>query len=910
MEEKKLKVSRRINWSKWEQYSRESLRMDTALECCNCIKRGQYDCDCEAQDRQAWLNDVTYIRKFEPPPVRPVNKNGAMVIDKYGLIRGPYLYEQWRHYSYFLLDYFHDIVEGKDIPQWHRLFFRHENDFYSGVYSHFYEIHVLLSRQLYGTVTRHNALNDVHRGVDMYENLFPAGILKPSNFRGKGQMLTLHVPHYENCKEIWQENPKFLNFEKIQNKWIKRSVRLKKRVNKMKKFNKKFKFRTMYYLPNKFQNFKRWYPKTKQVPLFYNYKSKNVEWPVFKTDKDLEELHQDYIKDTIEKWLITKAIYICRPTDQIDLVTPLVMANLPTVNGPPTDPDKKPRMCHDGGYEKEIEGYPIPCKMEDLKTVLPNIKKDDYLTKLDDKRGFHLLKMNKESRGLTVFQYKGRNLTYRAVPFGCPKSPAAFQRANAMAMAYGRAFGVRSNLYMDDRLCCDSSNTMINQVPQNCFLTSMLCIASGGFISLTKSDFEPKKVQEFLGLQLDTNICQISVPLDKWKKFVKIIKQALANAFITFEELEMIRGKAVSFILCNPMTKLFIRQMNQTIADALKDPNWKNNMKIKLRPKLKNELHEWIKLDFLEMRHQWCPIYNNDNQPYKVSFTDASLFAIGIKIQYKNNIYSYTEYFSEADQAKPICQKEAIAILKMLQKCKNVLANTTLVHFCDNTNVCFAYKGLGTKNRPLNDIIIDIYRQLHNMNSSLKMYWCSTKLQLADLPSRTVNWNEEFIPWQRFFQICEKFNYFPDIDMMATAQNTKAKQYIMWGKPYQKQSGLTECIGTDFFAMDPKQFKNYKLYIFPPKPMTSKVAIHLAKFYENHQYMMIFHAFQNIPLGLENIINQGARMIQCVETELSIIPCENQLEFHGEKYAGKWNNRSKTTFILFSKSCKICWPTN
>ena len=677
----------------------------------------------------------------------------------------------------------------------------------------------------------------------------------------------------------------------------------------MKKFNKKFKFRTMYYLPNKFQNFKRWYPKTKQVPLFYNYKSKNIEWPFFKTDKDLEELHQDYIKETIEKWLITKAIYICRPTDQIDLVTPLVMANLPTVNGPPTDPDKKPRMCHDGGYEKEIEGYPIPCKMEDLKTVLPNIKKDDYLTKLDDKRGFHLLKMNNESRGLTVFQYKGRNLTYRAVPFGCPKSPAAFQRANAMAMAYGRAFGVRSNLYMDDRLCSDCSNTMINQVPQNCFLTSMLCIASGGFISLTKSDFEPKKVQEFLGLQLDTNICQISVPLNKWTKFVKIIKQALANAFIKFEELEMIRGKAVSFILCNPMTKLFIRQMNQTIADALKEPNWKNNMIIKLRPKLKNELHEWIKLDFLEMRHQWCPVYNNDNQPFKVSFTDSSLFVIGIKIQYQNNIYSYTEYFSETDQAKPICQKEALAILKMLQKCEKVLANTTLVHFCDNTNVCFAYKGLGTKNRPLNDIIIDIYRRLHNMNSSLKMYWCSTKLQLADLPSRKIDWNEEFIPWQKFFQICKKFNFFPDIDMMATAQNTKAKQYIMWGKPYHKQSGMTSCIGTDFFAMDPKQFKEYKLYIFPPKPMTSRVAIHLAKFYENHQYMMIFHAFHNIPLGLENLINQGARLMQCAEPELSIIPCEYQLEYKGNKYAGKWNNRSKTTFILFSKSCKICWPT-
>ena len=129
-------------------------------------------------------------------------------------------------------------------------------------------------------------------------------------------------------------------------------------------------------------------------------------------------------------------------------------------------------MCHDGAWEKEIEGFPIPCKMEDLTSVLPHIRPNDLLTKLDDKRGFHLVQMNKESRGLTAFKFQGQILTYRVVPFGCPKSPAAFQRANAVATAYGRFFGVRSNLYMDDRLCLDNEKTLINGVPQNCFLTS------------------------------------------------------------------------------------------------------------------------------------------------------------------------------------------------------------------------------------------------------------------------------------------------------------------------------------------------------------------------------------------------------------------------------------------------------
>ena len=141
MENLKLKAKRKIDRRKWQQYSAESLQMDNVLECCTCITRGIYNCNCEYEDFLKWDADVTYVRKFTPPPVRPVLKNGAMAIDQYGLLRGPYLYEQWREYSFFLIDYFHDIIEHKDKPEWHRLFFRHEDDFYGGIYSHFYEIH-------------------------------------------------------------------------------------------------------------------------------------------------------------------------------------------------------------------------------------------------------------------------------------------------------------------------------------------------------------------------------------------------------------------------------------------------------------------------------------------------------------------------------------------------------------------------------------------------------------------------------------------------------------------------------------------------------------------------------------------------------------------------------------------------
>ena len=381
---------------------------------------------------------------------------------------------------------------------------------------------------------------------------------------------------------------------------------------------------------------------------------------------------------------------------------------------------------------------------------------------------------------------------------------------------------------------------------------------------------------------------------------MKTIIEILNQNFCTFETLEMVRGKAVSFILTNPMTKLFIRYMNQTIADALRLKTWKNSMKIHLRPELKNELIEWIKLDFLKMRHSWWPTLNKDQRPYKVTFTDSSTFAIGVKIQFDNKFYQYTEYFSENEQNLPICQKEAIAIYKMLHKCNQILANTILIHFCDNSNVVHGYNGLGSKNRPMNEWILKIYKILREMNSTLKMYWCSTKLQLADQPSRQINMNEEFLPQMRFNQLCKTYNIRPDIDLMATPANTKAKLFVAWGRTYNIPQDQNICIGSDFFAFNPKPYKSKVMYIFPPKAITTKVAIHLAKYYQKIKYIFIFHSFMELPLGLENLINQGARLIEWNEEKISIIPSENKLEFQNQIYAGKWNQRNKVTYILLN----------
>merc|ERR1711911_93552 len=117
-------------------------------------------------------------------------------------------------------------------------------------------------------------------------------------------------------------------------------------------------------------------------------------------------------------------------------------------------------MCHHGGFEKAIEGYSLPCKLEDLYNILLFTQRYDKMIKSDDKSGFHLVKLNKESRLLVAFKYKGRFLTYRGCVFGSPPVPAIFQRANMIVMNYLRTLGVRNSLYLDDRLALDKIETI------------------------------------------------------------------------------------------------------------------------------------------------------------------------------------------------------------------------------------------------------------------------------------------------------------------------------------------------------------------------------------------------------------------------------------------------------------------
>ena len=525
-------ITPRVNKTAWRRLSEDSLKLDSCLQGCYCQKEHctlacspdcNLHCQNERKDRERWLNDFTYVRRFEPPCVKAVNWQKNWVMDRKGRLRGPYTHEAWTRYGWWALDTFHETISDKRV-YWHQLYFRNENDYYGGSYNHFYPIHMVMIQKLQGLEEQHRATNNLSRGFDVYQNIMPIDQKDAVKIRNAGRLFTTPAPHFENLRQYHKLKLRPLEADLIE--WEKNDKKaktkfVKKNAKKVRNWAPDPEGENLSPAEAQEQADRRcdlWYPKNRNVPLMIPRNSEKIIPPAFPTKKELENKYFAFNIKTIEHWLKTGAIYMLKKDEIPDLIVPAVYANM----------EKKGRMCVDGGWIKQIEAYSVKCHLEDLPKALLALKLKIKLTKCDDKRGFHLFMISKEGRKLTAFGLFDENFEYRVAAFGIPGSPGEFQLVNMVAVNYGRFFGLDWLCYLDDRLMMDFDSSIPRRFgqlqPQNAIRGLLLIIAGGGFISLDKSELIPTTKIQFLGMELDTTKGTIAVPEEKWIKFVKILR--------------------------------------------------------------------------------------------------------------------------------------------------------------------------------------------------------------------------------------------------------------------------------------------------------------------------------------------------------------------------------------------------
>ena len=285
----------------------------------------------------------------------------------------------------------------------------------------------------------------------------------------------------------------------------------------------------------------------------------------------------------------------------------------------------------------------------------------------------------------------------------------------------------------------------------------------------------------------------------------------------------------------------------------------------------------------------------DDLLPNKLAFTDASSFSASALIFLDSDEIEVKQwFFDESTQQEPIYMKEAFAILWMLQDYGQFLSAKRIIHFCDNQVVVLTYNSLGSKVERLQSVIKLIYLELEKMGSKLILYWIDTENQLADAASRHIDYNEEFVPSILYRQLCRQLQVQPTLDAMASKANRKCQKWINFGLDSDPS-----CIAFNFFSVDPKSLINEILWIFPPKNLIQQTMAHLARYFKNHRFLLVFHSFGESPMGLPALLQLGGKITTFSRFPATIVPAEKKLVFENQEFWGIWNQKVRATKILY-----------
>ena len=481
------------------------------------------------------------------------------------------------------------------------------------------------------------------------------------------------------------------------------------------------------------------------------------------------------------------------------------------------EPGKKTRKCYDGGLLKTLESQKTPCVLDTIPNFCDMINQGDILTKTDDKSGFMQLLLNGDSVPLTGQKIGNTFFVTRGAAFGIPRIPGDFQRANNSAVAFLQSLGIRCSLYLDDRGMVDKPFIRYtpHQAPPNAFMTCAACIAVGGFISLDKSEFSGSEKMLFLGMELNTINQTIKVPQTKWDKLMLRMEPYINGdlKLISSKTVQKIRGLAISFHLAIPKSRLYIRRMTEFIQSA-----WSSGhhefFQLPASERLLEEFTWWKNQKYFEIECSWIP-KSLTHLEIKNVFTDSSSFAGGACIL-KNcgelaNVF--TTYWSLHQANLPIHLKEGLIIIKALQRYAHLLKGRLIHIYTDNMSV-FHSSNFGCSDPILNDIVLKIHDLVFELQSEIQFSFVPTAEQLADAPSRRIDYSEEIIDPKTLSKLELILGKKFDFDLMATRENRVCKNFAA------KNIG-EETDYVNFFTITKLPYNN--LWCFPPKCIAGKV---------------------------------------------------------------------------------------
>ena len=324
----------------------------------------------------------------------------------------------------------------------------------------------------------------------------------------------------------------------------------------------------------------------------------------------------------------------------------------------------------------------------------------------------------------------------------------------------------------------------------------------GYTLSLSKCSLVPETCKKFLGFYVDSVRQAFILPDDKKLKFTELRDSILSSKMVDLKTLQRFCGKCISMSIAVPGCKLFCREVNSAISLAIR-----NSRLVSVTGALKEELEYWRFLDNWSGFSEWRPEFHN-----RVDMsTDSSGYRYGALVHAGKEKIVLSDYWGDFDE-RPIHVKEADAILKSLQALREVLLNSRVDVLCDNTAVVCAWNNQGCKCPALNKVLKAIFHCVVDQNIDLHLSYISSCQNVADEPSRQLNFADTMLSASSWLKVEERFGPHSvdlmslDSNVMVSKEGEPLRHFTPWPTP-----GTS---GVNLFSQDLTKEDN--LYVFPP----------------------------------------------------------------------------------------------
>lgn len=433
-------------------------------------------------------------------------------------------------------------------------------------------------------------------------------------------------------------------------------------------------------------------------------------------------------------------------------------------------------------------------KLEDFRTAIKLVSKDNYMANIDLKDAYHLIKIHEHSRKYLRFIWDGLTYEFNVLPFGLNTAPYIFTKVMKPVVKLLRTCGYLSTIYLDDIYLIGQS---YRDCKENLYITQKLLKSLGLLINVEKSNLTPSKSCKFLGLIIDSKNLQVKLPIDKRTHIQHELTKMMNRANCTIRKFAQLVGLLISACPAIEYGMLYTKEFERLKFLNLKDHDDYNRL-MYLPKSLQPDFKWWLHAIKNSVR-----IIRTDDYSAEI-FTDASTTGWGAACENQ----TASGMWSPNERAKHINYLELLAAFLGLKTFARDLHHCQILMRIDNaTAIAYINRMGGVQFPHLTKITKDIWQWCEARHIFIyASYIKSSENSIADAESRRLHPDTEWQLQDTAFQIIAQKYGHPQIDLFATRINTKCKNYVSWHRD-------PDALAINAFTIS---WSNMYFYAFPP----------------------------------------------------------------------------------------------